>query len=254
MTATTSAPTTGAVDDLYRSIRCKITGDSLLLHNGALASPLNPATKAIKIITNKRSKKTDTDVEMLTRLEALGGLYLGRFNKGIGAWEQATAAIRMGDLDFEFGLIARDDDGNELPDAAYEPIRGDQIVMPGLNLEAMIWKGAKKTRKGTDIKSGVMVADCYQIRHKHERRTLGDLLTDHDFVDTRLVVVQRARIARTRPILKRWSIEFEIQYIPSLVNSSTIEQALDDASLSVGLGDFAPRFGKFRVERFEVLR
>lgn len=47
----------------------------LMMHNGTLADPLNPFSKAIKQITAKR-KKTDADHEEVARLEWHGSLYL----------------------------------------------------------------------------------------------------------------------------------------------------------------------------------
>jgi hypothetical protein len=53
-----------------------LTGTSaLLMHNGRLADPLDPATKALKAVTGKRTK-TDEDHESMSRIEFLGGLYL----------------------------------------------------------------------------------------------------------------------------------------------------------------------------------
>lgn len=47
----------------------------LLMHNSRLSDPLNPATKALKKVTSKRSK-TDDDHEEIARLEHAGSLYL----------------------------------------------------------------------------------------------------------------------------------------------------------------------------------
>lgn len=47
----------------------------LLMHNGRLANPLDPATKALKEITGKR-KKTDEDLADMARAEFLGSLYI----------------------------------------------------------------------------------------------------------------------------------------------------------------------------------
>lgn len=49
--------------------------NSLLMHNGQLANPLNPIVKAMKTISGKRGK-TDSDHEKLANLEFQGSLYL----------------------------------------------------------------------------------------------------------------------------------------------------------------------------------
>lgn len=59
-------------------IKFRITIDGtaeLLMHNSRLANPLDPATKALKRVTAKRSK-TDEDHEEIARLEHAGSLYL----------------------------------------------------------------------------------------------------------------------------------------------------------------------------------
>lgn len=46
----------------------------LILHNGRLADPLDPHSRALKEISGKR-KKTDADHEQMARIEFEGGLY-----------------------------------------------------------------------------------------------------------------------------------------------------------------------------------
>lgn len=55
--------------------RITITGTApLLMHNSRLANPLDPASKAMKKFTSKRTK-TDEDHEEIARLEHIGSLY-----------------------------------------------------------------------------------------------------------------------------------------------------------------------------------
>jgi hypothetical protein len=68
----------------YETVQVRIIGVApLLAHNAQLADPMNKFTKAIKEITAKGRKKTDSDLEALAKLEFLGGLYIGR--KGVPA-------------------------------------------------------------------------------------------------------------------------------------------------------------------------
>jgi len=60
----------------YRSITLQIVGAApLLMHCGALANPLSPASKELKKISKKRPK-TDADIEYMSRVEWTGGLWL----------------------------------------------------------------------------------------------------------------------------------------------------------------------------------
>lgn len=70
--------------------RITITGtDSLLMHNARLSNPLDPAAKAVKKLTSKRTK-TDEDYEELAHVEWTGGLYhdseIGPYVPGDNIW------------------------------------------------------------------------------------------------------------------------------------------------------------------------
>lgn len=56
-------------------LRFRARGESLLMHNGLLADPLNEWAKAISKVTSKR-RKTEDDIAEIGRLEWYGGLYL----------------------------------------------------------------------------------------------------------------------------------------------------------------------------------
>ena len=61
----------------YQTMKVRIVGVApLLMHNSQLADPMNKFTRAIKEITAKGRKKTDSDLEQLAHLEFIGGLYL----------------------------------------------------------------------------------------------------------------------------------------------------------------------------------
>lgn len=60
----------------YQRLTCRIVGVSpLIMHNGALANPLNQIAKEMRRVSGKRAK-TEADFEELARLEFLGSLYL----------------------------------------------------------------------------------------------------------------------------------------------------------------------------------
>jgi hypothetical protein len=66
----------------YTQYEVELTGDSLIMHNGQTADPLNPFSKAMKEISSKR-KKTDTDYEAMANIEYRAGLYLNKKNEVI---------------------------------------------------------------------------------------------------------------------------------------------------------------------------
>lgn len=75
-----------------------LTGtEPLLMHNSRLANPLDPATRALKKVTSKRSK-TDDDHAEVARLEYLGSLYfdadIGPYLPGDNIWRALYDAAK----------------------------------------------------------------------------------------------------------------------------------------------------------------
>lgn len=75
-----------------------ITGTApLLMHSSRLSNPLDPATKALKKVTAKRTK-TDDDHAEAARLEWTGGLYwdtdLGPYVPGDNVWRSLYDAAK----------------------------------------------------------------------------------------------------------------------------------------------------------------
>ncbi len=75
------------------------------------------------------------------------------------------------------------------------------------------------------------------------------------YLDVRPVVVQRARVVRVRPTLHEgWCLEFVIEVADDEIHHATLNEILAYAGKAVGIGDFRPRFGRFMVEKFEVVK
>lgn len=120
-------------------------------------------------------------------------------------------------------------------------------VIPGECIEATIQNGAKAFRKGTDIQKYTLVEESEAILDYGENLTLDELRQDYKFRDTRTVVVQRARIMRTRPRFNKWQISFTLNYDPSKIDLETIVMALEQAGAYVGICDGRPKYGRFSV-------
>ena len=69
------------------------------------------------------------------------------------------------------------------------------------------------------------------------------------------VQIQRNGITRTRPAMKAgWSAKFVLMVnLPEYVPPSMLHAMLTDAGRLIGVGDFRPTYGRFQVQRFEVL-
>lgn len=72
-------------------------------------------------------------------------------------------------------------------------------------------------------------------------------------IDARPVVIRatQGRIMRYRPCFNEWTIEFDIEFDPVLVNETQMRKVVDDAGNRVGVLDFRPErkgpFGRYVV-------
>ena len=183
----------------------------MLMHNSQLANPLNDYVIKMKEITKKHSsKKTDSDLMELMRLEFQGGLY----------------------HDDEIGPY-----------------------IPGVNIEGTIRDAARTSRQGKAVESGVVVdQDKIPLKYTGPREREA-LFAEKRFVDIRAAKLQKAAtIMRTRARFDQWEADFEIMAIDDLVNIGDIERFIKLAGMVKGLGDYRPKFGRFVVTGFEVIK
>jgi len=75
-----------------------------------------------------------------------------------------------------------------------------------------------------------------------------------DYLDTRRAVVQRSGINRTRPAMKAgWRAEFHFMVnLPEYVSLTDFAEVLTNAGRLIGVGDFRPTYGRFRLTRCEL--
>lgn len=125
--------------------------------------------------------------------------------------------------------------------------------IPSVNIEGCLRDGAKISRKGKAIESGIQVnPDCVKLLYDGPK-TAESLYADKRFVDCRAAKLQKSStVMRTRPRFDNWSAEFEILIIEDVVNPSDVHEALVKAGMMKGLGDFRPKFGRFVVREFLI--
>jgi hypothetical protein len=121
-----------------------------------------------------------------------------------------------------------------------------QIVIPGENIERMLQEAAKKSRLGREFTSGVICDGSWALKYDGPADPKA-LFKDKKFVDRRGAGVQKSRVMRTRPVFNVWSLAFEVQYLPQVVNEDSVRKAIATAGQIIGLGDYRPRFGRFVV-------
>lgn len=77
---------------------------------------------------------------------------------------------------------------------------------------------------------------------------------DWDYIDRRRVVIQRSAVTRQRPAMRiGWKFRCHLQVLtPEYIDEAMLQDVLGSAGRLVGVGDFRPTFGRYRVTSFQV--
>lgn len=120
--------------------------------------------------------------------------------------------------------------------------------VPAVMVEAAMKKAATDFKRGKSSYKDTVVS-CVLIEDDKIRLNKDT----YDEIDRRPVVVQRNRVVRSRPMFKNWELSFTINFNEDRISSDIIKQILEEAGSSKGIGDYRPRFGRFKVEIFETI-
>jgi len=71
-----------------------------------------------------------------------------------------------------------------------------------------------------------------------------------DEIDVRPVVIQRNRVVKGRPKFNSWELSFTVSYDEKRIKKDTVKQILEEAGATKGIGDYRPKFGRFKVVEF----
>lgn len=123
----------------------------------------------------------------------------------------------------------------------------NKAIIPSEIIEGNLVATAKSQRKGKLVLGSVLAAkEYFLLEHDGEQ----DVVKRFDNTDCRnvsSVVVQRARIMRTRPIFNKWSANIEIKYDESSIAEDELKDIISQSG-DVGIMDWRPKFGRFEVE------
>jgi hypothetical protein len=180
----------------------------LIMHNGRLRDPLDKHSKALSSAVKKsKTSKSDDDILDVHRLEFMGSLY-------------------------------------------FDPRLGP--VIPADNLQAMLTEGARKRKLGKQVEALVQVTEPddgssgYRLEYAGPRDP-EKMWEDDRFRFTKACKVGTSAVMRTRPRFPDWKVSFNLETIEGGPTKDQLEEALEDAGLLVGLGDWTPRYGRFEL-------
>jgi hypothetical protein len=128
-----------------------------------------------------------------------------------------------------------------------------RVAPPSTMIRACVEKAARKNKQGPNVREGLVMASPYMdFEYDVEKYgTTPEELSESTQFKTG-VVVQRSRILRTRAMFELpWSMTFQLDCDPELVDDILLEGWLDIAGRRIGLGDWRPEksgaYGRFAV-------
>jgi hypothetical protein len=131
-------------------------------------------------------------------------------------------------------------------------IDGD-LVIPDYVIESAMIKGAMKSKRGPQAKCGLFFTEHSSLEFDGKPAaitddTLSEMFESGGFTHTIGVKVGMAKVMRTRPVFRNWSITITAQYDPDVLNMRDVEEIAIDAGKLVGIGDWRPKHGRFNAE------
>lgn len=131
----------------------------------------------------------------------------------------------------------------------------NQICLPGEYIRQSMIHAAKFKQDPRSPRKSAMDLFKAGIVALTELAPLNGGTETWDFVDQRRVVVQRAAITRMRPAFaKGWQAEFEFSVVlPEYIDAQLFSEILALTGKVIGTADGRPSYGRFQVNRCEVL-
>lgn len=149
----------------------------------------------------------------------------------------------------------------------------DEVYQPSVHFEQSMLKasssfkipGKGKTTWKSWINSNVLVQpdevlhgltakDFEAVKDVESRPYRGGLLLEAGgraglFISR--VVIQRSAVPKVRPIILEWELEFTLNTLSDECNKSILREILEKAGIEKGIGDWRPKFGRFKVINFK---
>jgi hypothetical protein len=149
--------------------------------------------------------------------------------------------------------------------------KGDAVKKTD-NIESYVYRDDQNfiCMPGDYLRGAIVIAAKFKSDPRSPRKSAMDLfkagivpltllcplnggVEEWEYLDKRRVVIQRAAIPRQRPAFRTgWTFSCQLQVnVPEYISDSLLHEVCNIAGRLVGLADFRPTFGRFRITKFE---
>lgn len=124
-----------------------------------------------------------------------------------------------------------------------------QLFIPSTQFEATMQKAGAdfvmegRKKYGQYLKGGIFI----------EQQEIPLLPQTYDIFECP-VVINRARVLSWRPKFTDWSAEFTINVTDDMIDTNVLKEILTEAGMHKGVGDWRPKFGRFEVVDWKVIK
>lgn len=128
----------------------------------------------------------------------------------------------------------------------------DGLFLPGDNIFACIIAGARKSKCGKQAEQAIIPISDTPITTKSKTKNLDTMYSDPEFqlrYAVRIPPKTGARIMKVRPMAPTgWNLAFNVEYDKDILPTEDLKEAITNAGVLYGVGDWRPKFGRFNVE------
>jgi hypothetical protein len=113
--------------------------------------------------------------------------------------------------------------------------------VPSTQIEACMREAAKNFKQGKSNYKNTILSSVFV---EEEKLPLG---RKFDEIDQRFSRIQRQGIVRSRPRWNTWQLSFTINYDEERIKEDVILQILEEGGAIKAIGDYRPKFGRFKL-------
>lgn len=141
---------------------------------------------------------------------------------------------------------------DDLESYVYRDEAGD-LAVPGEYLRQSIINAAKFRQDPRSPRKSAMDLFKAGVVSLTPLASLGAAAWDYE--DKRRVMIQRNGITRVRPAMKAgWSINVQLMVnLPEYIPPDALQDVIVNAGRLIGLADFRPTYGRFAIQKFEIV-
>lgn len=123
-----------------------------------------------------------------------------------------------------------------------------KICLPDEVIEAALIGGAKKFKAGKQAQAGLFATHHAILEFDGSDLDIDELWKRDTNRYTRGARIGTSKVMRTRFRVDEWKAKIEVAYDPGLFNEDKVIEILGVTGAIVGIGDWRPKFGRFRSE------